>query len=93
VEGGLVGLPQIVSSTDVWPPPFFTFEYFASLDNHRAQKDSSTADTYIYYTYYIYFVRNVNSPANPTAATARRGIASSSRESCRSPQQKDAITI
>lgn len=51
-----MGLPQIVSSTDVWPPPFFTFEYFASLDNHRAQKDSSTADTYIYYTYYIYIL-------------------------------------
>lgn len=25
-----------------------TFEYFASLDNHRTQKDSSTADTHIY---------------------------------------------
>lgn len=48
---GLEGLPQSVSSADVWPPPFFTFEYFASLDNHRAQKDSSTADTRIYYIY------------------------------------------
>jgi len=72
----------------------FTFEYFASLDNYRAQKDSSTADTYIYYTYYIiYFVRNVNFTANPTAAAARRGIASSLRESSWTPQQKDAVTI
>jgi len=73
MEGGLVELPQIVSSTDVWPPPFLPLNISHHLTS-TAHKRILPRQTCIYTIHIIYTLCEMQIPRQTLRLRLRAAV-------------------